>query len=57
MVELENNVLQMLSDNIKFWKRFFDDPAILVKNDNTGYISKKLNSFYETKITYFRSRE
>ena len=53
MVELENNLIQTLSEYLACWKRYVDNTTCFVKNDPTDYVISVLKSFHPSiQFTY-----
>ena len=53
MVELENHLIQTLSEHLACWKRYMDDTICFIKNDSIDYVISVLNSFHSSmQFTY-----
>ena len=45
MIELENNLIQTLSEHLACWKIHVDETIYFIKNDSFDYVISVLNSF------------
>ena len=51
MIELENTMVQRLSNHLYFWRRYVDDTFTFVKEELITFVLEQLN-FYHANLEF-----